>query len=186
MNINQVMPLNDPWLKVGQVISFYGVRGWLKICDWSETTGSILNYHNWFLGETSKHFKPAPHMESRMHGQYVLVRFDHCLSRDQASVYLKQHVFIHENCLPTLSPGDYYWRQLEKMQVFYVDQQAHSVCLGIVDRILETGANDVLMISSTQESLDDRERLIPWIENKVICSVDIKAGHIIVNWDPSF
>ncbi len=52
--------------------------------------------------------------------------------------------------------------------------------LGRVDHLLETGANDVLVVHG------DRERLVPFIQGDVIRSVDLAAGRIRVDWDPDF
>jgi len=45
---------------------------------------------------------------------------------------------------------------------------------------METGANDVLVVKG------DRERLIPWIAEDVILTVDLDNSLIIVDWDPGF
>jgi len=56
------------------------------------------------------------------------------------------------------------------------------VLLGTVDRLLETGANDVLVVVPTAISVDDKEHLIPWIPDSVIVEVDVQGGKIEVNW----
>jgi 16S rRNA processing protein RimM len=48
-----------------------------------------------------------------------------------------------------------------------------------VVRILETGANDVLVVQG------ERERLIPFIAD-VITAVALQDGLMRVNWDPDF
>ena len=52
--------------------------------------------------------------------------------------------------------------------------------LGTVQSMMETGANDVLVVNG------DRERLIPWIEGDVVQTVDLEKGSIVVDWDPEF
>ena len=52
--------------------------------------------------------------------------------------------------------------------------------LGKVDHLLATGANDVLVIQG------DRERLVPFVQGDVICSIDLDKGEIRVDWDPDF
>jgi 16S rRNA processing protein RimM len=49
-----------------------------------------------------------------------------------------------------------------------------------VDHLLETGANDVLVVRG------ERERLIPWIMERTIRRVDPEQGRIVVDWDPDF
>jgi len=51
--------------------------------------------------------------------------------------------------------------------------------LGTVDHLLETGANDVLVVKS------ERDRLIPYVPERVH-KVDLEKRSIIVDWDPRF
>ena len=53
--------------------------------------------------------------------------------------------------------------------------------LGVVDHLLETGANDVLVVKSRE-----RDRLIPWLRDSVVKHVDLDAQHLVVDWDPEF
>jgi len=49
-----------------------------------------------------------------------------------------------------------------------------------VDHLIETGSNDVLVVKG------DRERLIPWLPEQVIRSVDLEQRLLTVDWDPEF
>ena len=48
--------------------------------------------------------------------------------------------------------------------------------------MLQTGANDVVVVMPSDSSLDDRERLIPWVRGEVIKSIDVEKGELIVSW----
>ena len=52
--------------------------------------------------------------------------------------------------------------------------------LGRVEELLETGANDVLVVRG------DRRRLVPFLPGDVVKSVDLEAGVISVSWDTDF
>ena len=52
--------------------------------------------------------------------------------------------------------------------------------LGTVERMLATGANDVMVVRG------DRERLIPFVPGQYVKDVDLDGGVIVVNWDPEF
>jgi len=52
--------------------------------------------------------------------------------------------------------------------------------LGTVDHLIETGANDVLVVKG------DREHLVPFISGQVVIDVDLAAGEIRVDWDKDF
>ena len=56
--------------------------------------------------------------------------------------------------------------------------------LGTVKTLLETGANDVMVVRPNEESIDNRERLIPWLEGDVILGVDLESRQISVRWHP--
>ena len=57
--------------------------------------------------------------------------------------------------------------------------------LGTVKSLLETGANDVLVVTEETEQ-GSKERLIPWTIDQAVISVDLKKGVIEVDWDPDF
>lgn len=83
--------------------------------------------------------------------------------------------------LPSLEQGEYYWHQLEGLTV-----ASRGAILGEVDHLLETGANDVLVVKPCEGSIDARERLIPWVRGHYVLSVDLDRGVIEVDWDPEF
>ena len=58
--------------------------------------------------------------------------------------------------------------------------------LGEVSHLLETGANDVLVVQKCTGSLDDKERLIPYVPEQFIKDINLDTGMILVDWDPEF
>ena len=46
---------------------------------------------------------------------------------------------------------------------------------------MATGAHDVLVIEPSDQSVDDRDRMIPYVEEKIL-EVDLKGGLIRVDW----
>jgi 16S rRNA processing protein RimM len=54
------------------------------------------------------------------------------------------------------------------------------VVLGKVKEMLETGANDVLVVAG------DRERLVPFTQGQVVLEVNLDQGLILVDWDEDF
>ena len=59
------------------------------------------------------------------------------------------------------------------------------VRLGVVKSLLETGANDVLVVKGDSQSIDREERLIPYVDEFVV-KIDLAEQRIDVNWDPGF
>jgi 16S rRNA processing protein RimM len=87
--------------------------------------------------------------------------------------------------LPALAEGEYYWHQLEGLEVWCGASEGDGqVLLGTVDHLIETGANDVLVVRASPGSMDQRERLIPYLPGDVVTGVDLAAGRMEVNWFP--
>jgi 16S rRNA processing protein RimM len=59
--------------------------------------------------------------------------------------------------------------------------------LGQVSDIMETGANDVLVVKANlKDGFGKKERLIPYLMDQVILSVSTENKQICVDWDPGF
>jgi 16S rRNA processing protein RimM len=95
-------------------------------------------------------------------------------------------IAVPRAALPELGAGEYYWNQLEGLLVWARLVSGGTELLGRVDHLMETGANDVLVVRACEGSRDQRERLIPWIPGDVILDVDLAGRELLVDWDPEF
>ena len=75
-----------------------------------------------------------------------------------------------------MQTGEYYWMDLIGLSV----ETQQGDLLGTIKQIMETGANDVLVVHG------DRERLIPYIQDRVIKQIDLDNGLMTVDWDADF
>ena len=53
-----------------------------------------------------------------------------------------------------------------------------------INTIMYYGPEIIIQSGLTIEGIDDRERLIPWLEGDVILDVDIGSQRICVRWHP--
>lgn len=166
---------------LGRVVSVYGVKGWLKIYSYTDPIENILSYQPWLL-RIKNSWQEMAVEQGRKLDKAILARLDGCHSRDEALTYRGTEIAISSSQLVDLKEGEYYWQQLEGLAV--VDTQGDR--LGKVDHLIETGANDVLVVRGDHCSIDNRERLIPFIKGTVIRDVDLAAGNIRVEWDSDF
>lgn len=89
---------------------------------------------------------------------------------------------VSSDALPELGRDDYYWHQLIGLQVV----NRAGVNLGRVESLFETGANDVMVVAPDRDSVDDIQRLIPWLPDRVVIEVDMASDRILVDWEPDY
>lgn len=175
------MTQNSQETVIGRITSVFGIKGWLKVFSYTDPKEGILNYPDWTLALDGKRI-PARLEEGRRQGQAIVVRLKGIDDRDLARTYCGAEVMVSKAELPELPEGEFYWFQLEGLEVFTVEDE----CLGKVHHLIETGANDVLVVQATANSIDQRERLIPYLPDQVVLSVDLAAQRMVVDWDPEF
>jgi 16S rRNA processing protein RimM len=166
---------------IGQITSVFGVKGWLKVFSYTDPKEGILDYRNWTLVHNGKRI-PAKLEEGRLQGQGIVVRLKGIDDRDLARTYCGADITVPTAELPELPEGEFYWHQLEGLTVYTTENE----CLGRVDHLIETGSNDVLIVHATDQSIDQRERLIPYLPEQVVKSVSLAESAMVVDWDPEF
>jgi len=135
-----------------------------------------VHYRTWYLQQRHGGWQAFSLLEGRQQGKGVVAHLQDCEDRDQAQALMGREIGIRRDQLPATAPGEYYWSDLEGLKVITLEGDA----LGSVDHLIETGANDVLVVKG------ERERLIPFISEQVIVAVDLEAGEIQVDWDKDF
>ena len=168
-----MQPLTDSKpLVLGRISGLYGVRGWVKVHSYTEPRDAILKYGNWLL-EQDGVWRETSVAEGRKQGKTVVARLDAVTDRDMATAFVGMTIGVARLDLPETASGEYYWTDLEGMQVIHQDGRI----LGKVAYLLATGANDVLVIQG------DQEVLVPFVKDEVIKGVDLATGIISVDWE---
>ncbi|MFD1216234.1 MULTISPECIES: ribosome maturation factor RimM [Microbulbifer] len=171
---------------VGRLTSVYGIRGWVKVHSYTEPAENILQFNQWWLqnpkSSGSGGWQPLEIDAGKRHGKGLIVHIKGVDDRDLAAQFCQRDVAVSATEMPQLDEGEFYWHQLQGLQV--VSQyEGREYRFGEVVRLMETGANDVMVVRGGE---DDRERLIPYLPGEFIASVDLQARQITVHWDPEF
>ena len=181
---------------VGLVSGLHGVQGALKIKSFCEPAEGIFNYRPWTLARpgfvvsghsAAKYLSDSTTLPEtsnlvgvplkiRGAGTALEARFPEIEDRDQAALWLGSLISVPRSCLPKLSSGDYYWRDLIGLNV----ENLQGYAFGVIEEMMPTGSNDVMVVSG------DRQRLVPYIPGQFVINVDLAAGRMIVDWDPEF
>ena len=157
---------------LGRISGLFGVKGWVKVYSYTEPREAVLNYNRWLLSGKDG-WQEATVAEGQRHGKTVIVRIDGYDDRDQAAGLIGTEIGIPRDELPETEDDQYYWSDLEGLSV--VDRDGTE--LGKVGHLLETGANDVMVVKG------DTELLIPFAMDKVVLGVDLTKGEIRVDWE---
>jgi 16S rRNA processing protein RimM len=161
---------------LGRISGLHGVQGWLKVYSDTRPRENILSYSPWYL-QKGQDWEPVSLEHGRRQGKLVLAKLQGCNDREAARKFLGATVAVRRSQLQErLADDEFYWTDLEGLQVVTLE----GVELGRVSHLMETGANDVLVVQG------ERERLLPWIWEQVIRDVNLEQGCITVDWDPEF
>jgi len=162
-------------LVMGRIRAPFGVRGWVRVQSFTDPPANLLDYSVWNLSGPSG-LEERRVQDAGMHGQWIVAKLEGIEDRDSAETLVGQDIMVLRQALPETSEGEYYWQDLVGMEVL---MNRNGTSLGVVDHLIATGANDVLVVHNS------RERLIPFIAS-VVVEVDLKGRRILVDWDGDF
>lgn len=165
---------DDDLIEVGHILGAHGVKGQLKVFSNTSPRENIVGYSPWQLVQAGN--QRTVRVTGKRQGKNVIASIEGVSDRDQANALIGAKILIHRDQLPELEAGEYYWSQLTGLQVFSVGGDD----LGVVDHMMETGANDVLVVHG------ERERLIPFVMDEVVKKIDLQSKQIVVEWDSEF
>lgn len=161
-------------ITLGKIVGVYGVKGWVKVFSETRPREDIFKYSPWQL-ELNGTAIEVKVQEGRAQGKGLVASLEAYTDCDQARELIGAVISIPQTALPDAGIGEYYWSQLIGLQV----KNIQGIELGEVIDLIDTGANDVLVVKG------DKERLIPFTEFAVI-EVDLDGGKLTADWDADF
>jgi 16S rRNA processing protein RimM len=166
---------SDRLVWLGEIAGVYGIKGWIKLHSYTEPRENLIDYRRWLLG-TAASYREVDVEDARASGKHLIAKLEGVDDRDAARALIGTGIAVYRDELPPCSAGEYYWTDLEGLDVV----TAAGVSLGRVQRLLATGAHDVLVLDH------DGQRLIPFVPGETVRQVDIAAGRIEVDWDETY
>lgn len=162
-------------LELGKITGVFGVKGWVKVFSNTDPREGIVQYSPWLIYQQGE-WKEIKVLDGKRQAKTVIARLDGIDDRDQAMLLAGAKIAIRPEQLAALKPDEYYWRDLIGCHVVNTE----GIDFGVVDSMMETGVNDVLVVKG------DRERLIPFTQGHAVLDVDLSAAKITVDWDADF
>ncbi len=162
---------DDELVAMGYVSGAFGVRGWVKLHADTEHADSLFDYPVWWLGKPGQ-WREYRFEDGAVHTKALAAKLEGIEDRDAAFALRGLTVAIPRTELPKPADDEYYWTDLIGLAVVNRGGEV----LGTVSKLMETGANDILVVQDGQV-----ERLIPFIANFIV-EVDVAAGRIVADW----
>ncbi|PDH36009.1 MAG: ribosome maturation factor RimM [OM182 bacterium MED-G24] len=167
---------------VGRLGGAYGIKGWIRLTSYTDPPEQIMKYQPWQLVRNkpgrSKGASSQIVVEAVQHQNNGLIaKLKGIDDRNEAEQWTGVDIEIEVGLLPVLDDEEVYWHQLEAMKV--VNKSGE--CLGEVDHMMDTGAHDVLVVRPSEQSIDGRDRMIPYVKEKIL-GVDLVSRIVQVDW----
>lgn len=144
----------------------------MKVFSYTEPREAVLQYKGLLLGRNGE-WQSIKVAEGQRHGKTVILHLEGFDDRDQAAALIGTEIGAMRSDLPEPEDGHYYWLDLIGLKVVNRDGTE----LGTIKDMLETGANDVMVVAGEQE------RLIPFIKGKIVINVDLNEKQVDVDWE---
>ena len=164
--------------RIGKV---HGLKGWLRLNSFTSPPDNLLEYKKFMVKQGGQE-RPLELTEYRQQADKLLGKFAGFDVPETARELTGLDLYLRSDELPALEEGEYYWHELQGLSVSNLQGQRY----GTIVKLLETGANDVLVVRPDTDSVDDRERLIPYIAGSVVKNIDLQQGAMTVDWEIDF
>ena len=167
--------MTTPFVKLGHLNGAFGTQGYLRVFSYTEPRSHLINYATWWLEQNDIHVpKTVESAQTHKGGRSLIAKLEGIDTPEQALTYRNTAIWIPQNQLPTLPEDEYYWHELIGMSVI----NHHSEQLGIVKDLIETGANDVLVIHQVDQN---SKYLIPFKRPEIVTLIQNQT--ITVRWE---
>jgi 16S rRNA processing protein RimM len=160
---------------MGKILGPHGIKGWIKIHPFTEKKDSLIDHKILMASKDEKLWQSFEVEGMDVGDKFILAKFKGVDDRNAAEKLNKFFISLDKSSLPKLDENNYYWHELIGLDV----KNNEGMHFGKVDSLIETGANDVLVV------LGDKEYLIPYIK-QVILEVNLETNMIRVDWQDDY
>ena len=153
---------------IGKIVATHGIKGWVVIQSYSYPSQNIKNYSTFLHIKNSKECIKIINLKDMP--KKIIIKIENYDDINTSESLVGQNIFIEASEIPALKKGEYYWKDIEGLEV-YTTKDSY---IGSVDFIFNNGANDILAIKQNKELV-----YIPYINDhiKVIPNEKIIIDH---------
>jgi 16S rRNA processing protein RimM len=137
----------------------------------TEFADSLFDYPVWWLGKGGE-WKSYSFVDGQVQPKALVAQLEGVNGKEQSDALRGMQIAVPRNELPPAEEDEYYWNDLIGLSVCNLQGEA----LGSVTELMETGANDVLVVDDAAV-----RRLIPFVAT-VVLEVNLAERRIVVDW----
>ena len=163
--------LDTEKILIAKIQAHQGLNGWLKIYSYSESKKKFSNYKHFFVIKNETYVRLD--VEDIQVTKSIKIKFKNFSLREDSDEYIGKNLYIDREQLVELDDNQYYWNDLIGLNV-YLDEGEQ---IGVVNDIIETGSNDVLVIKGSK----GKEILIPYVFGSSVKQVILDEKKIIID-----
>jgi len=164
---------------LGKISGYYGVKGWLKIYSYTQPRENIVRYKNLKIKfAENAQWQDIKLDSGKAHGKGVVAHFSGYDSRESGAILIGAELAVYRSEFKRAEKDEYYWTDLIGLSALNIE----GVELGKVKSLLETAANDVLII----DSKESKQILVPFVMQNYVTNIDLDAGTITLDWPVSW
>lgn len=166
---------------LGKITTAFGIKGWVKVYSYTDPLTNILDYPVWLVNINNQ-WQPFKILNSQLQTKGLAVSLAGINDRDAALALSQCEIAVPTLELPELEENEHYWFQLIGLNV----KNTQGEWLGQVAELLDSGGgNQVMVVQGCSGSLDNQQRLIPYV-SAIVLEVDIEGASILVDWQADF
>ena len=170
---------------LGKITGYYGVKGWLKIYSYTQPRENIVRYKSLQirLGNSrgaSNAWQAIALDSGKAHGKGVVAHFTGYDTRELSAALIGAELAVPRSEFKPAAENEYYWTDLIGLKAVNLE----GVELGQISSLMETAANDVLLIKPLQSN--EAEILVPFVMPHFVKKVDLEQGVIELDWPVSW
>ena len=163
-------PVSERLVPFGEIVTTHGLEGWLKLNPFNPETTAFdsirevcLEHHGARLAQRLEAYRP--------HNRQILVKLHGVDCIDAAKLLVGATLYVAEDSLPALKPGQYYHFQAIGLEVF--DMRGNR--LGTVTGTWSAGGGEIYVVAG-----GGKEYLIPAVK-EIVENIDFDAGVMLIN-----
>ncbi|OEF98782.1 hypothetical protein BHF68_02595 [Desulfuribacillus alkaliarsenatis] len=155
--------------RVGKIVNTQGIKGELRLVPTTDFPDRFKPKSLFIIKNASGEMNEVELEKARPHKNFIIIKIQGCESINEVEKWKGSELFVTEDNLATLAEGEYFFHQLLGCKV----QSEEAEEIGVLDNILQTGANDVYVVKREGK----KDLLLPVIDE---CVKDIDTENKII------